>query len=119
MTVARVLAAALTAVLVLGGLWFWAGEVAPGPRSALAAGLLWCFAAGALAARAGRRVPALRRTLRATVVGCGVLAAGATAVTTLRETRVDEQVVQGAPAGGLEPGQVTEAVGPDPLAPQP
>jgi hypothetical protein len=116
---ARVLASLLTAGVVLGGLWFWAGEVAPGPRSALAAGVLWCFTSGALAARAGRRAPALRRTLRATVVACSLLAAGATAVTTLRETRVDEQVVQGVPARELTPAQVTEAVGADPLAPQP
>jgi peptidoglycan/LPS O-acetylase OafA/YrhL len=118
-TAARAPAAVLTAALVLAGLWFWAGEVAPGPRSALALGVLWCFAAGALAARAGRRLPALRRTLRATVVGCSALAAAAALVTTQRETRVDERVVLGTPAGELAPADVREAVGADPLAPQP
>lgn len=118
------LAPHLVAVLALvaalaAGLWFWAAVVAPGYRSAIALGVAWCVLVAVVAGRVGRRQPRVRSTLRVASVACSAALAAAFAWTSIRETTVDEVVVRGAPASSLSPQEREDALGADPLAPQP
>lgn len=114
------LAAVAAVLLVLvGGLWFWAGVVAPGYWSAVVLGVLWCVAVSVAAGRAGKALPSVKRTLRVTsILALAALAAGSY-WTSVRETTVDEPIVQGAPASSLSPEELAQELGEDPLAPQP
>ena len=112
--------AAVVAVVValLGGLWLWSGVIAPGYRSAIALGVAWCVAVSVVAGRAGRRLPRVRRTLRVATLACSAGLVAAAVFTSVRETTVDEAVVQGAPASSLGREELEREVGADPLAPQ-
>lgn len=118
--IASHVAAVLAVVLALaGGLWLWAGAVAPGYRSAIALGVAWCVLVAFAAGRAGKALPSLQRTLRATSLACVALLVVGFYATSIRETTVDEMVEQGAPASSLSEAEREAELGGDPLAPQP
>ncbi len=100
----KVLAIPVTVVLLLAGLWFFAGVVAPGFNSSIAFGAAW-FVAASLAIRFGLRSrPALKRPVQLTYLATAVLAAGVFAVTTFRDKTVVEDVATGVAASQAQPG---------------
>jgi predicted PurR-regulated permease PerM len=115
----HVAAVAAVVLALAGGLWLWAGAVAPGYRSSIALGIAWCVLVLVVAGRIGRRLPDLRRTLRVTTLACAAVLIVGTYLTSIRETTVDEPLVQGAPASSLDAAELEREVGDDPLAPQP
>lgn len=118
--VAPHVAAVVAVVLALaGGLWLWAGAVAPGYRSSIVLGVAWCVLVLIAAGRVGRRLPGLRRTLRATTLACAAVLVVGTYLTSIRATTVDEPLVRGVPASSLNQDELEREVGGDPLAPQP
>ena len=115
----HVAAAAAVVCALLAGLWFWGGVVAPGYWSTVALCACWCVVVSVAAGKAGKALPAVKRTLRVTfLVAAAALAAGSY-WTSVRETTVDEPVVEGAPASTLSPAELAQELGGDPLAPQP
>ncbi|MDP9385753.1 MAG: hypothetical protein M3P50_11085, partial [Actinomycetota bacterium] len=89
----RYLLAPLAVVAALAtGLWVLGGVVAPGKWWAIGLSVAWFFAVSALAARVVRRDPRLRVPVRGTFVACAVLAGFGFYWTSVRETRVDEEV---------------------------
>lgn len=116
----HVAAAAAVVLAIVGGLWLWTGVVAPGYWSAIVLGVAWCVLVSVAAGRAGRRLPHVRRTLRASFFACAALLVAGFYVTSVRETTVDEVVVKGSPASSLSESERERALqGTDPLAPQP
>ncbi|MBA2349494.1 MAG: hypothetical protein H0V81_14495 [Solirubrobacterales bacterium] len=117
------LAVVTVLVALAAGLWFWSGVVAPGYRSSIALGVLWCVLVVVLAGRVGGRLPELKRTLRATTTAAVVVLLAGTYWTSIRETEVNEVVEVGAPASSLSEEELAEeagvAPGVDPLAPPP
>jgi len=89
--------------------------VAPGYWSAIVLGTLWFVACSVLFGRLGKARPELRLALRATFLTCSALAIAGFYWTSVRDTVVDENVVEGVPASEL-PRAPSEV---DPLAPQP
>ncbi len=104
---------AVIAILVVG-LWFWSGVVAPGYTSSIVLGVAWFVAASVLLGRLTKGRPGLRLPVRATFVACSLAAAAAFYWTSVRDTVVDEQIVTGTPASRVAGGGATAE---DPLAP--
>jgi hypothetical protein len=117
MRLAAKLAVAIGVVVVLAfGVWFLGAIVATAYLSAIALGGAWILVCAVGLEIVARRRPALRWTVRGTVVAFAVVGAAALYWTTVRETVVDEQIVTGVPASKLAP---SERGAIDPLAPQP
>jgi hypothetical protein len=115
--IARLLSALAVLAALAGGLWFWAGVVAPGYWSSIALGAAWFVAVSAAAGRLGRARPALRPVLRGTFLAATALTLAAFWWTSIRETEVDEPLGNGVPASELPAGQRPDLD--DLLAPQP
>ena len=94
----KALAIPVTVVVLLAGLWFFAGVVAPGYDSSIGLGAAW-FVAASLAIRFGLRArPELKRPVQMTYLATAVLVAGVFAWTTFRDTTVVEDVATGVAA---------------------
>jgi len=113
---AKLLAVPAVVVVLLAGLWFWSGVVAPGYWSTIALGVLWFVACSVIFGRVGKARPELRPWVRGTFLACSVAAVFAFYWTSVRDTVVDEDIVTGIPASRA-PASATG--GGDPLAPQP
>jgi len=88
----------VTVALLLAGLWFFAGVVAPGYDSSIGLGAAW-FVAASLAIRFGLRArPGLKRPVQLTYLATAVVVAGIFAWTTFRDTTVVEDVATGVAA---------------------
>ena len=109
---AKLLAPPLVVLTLAVGLWFWSGVVAPDYWSTIGLGVAWFVAASVLFGRVTKHRPELRWWVRGTFLACSAFAAGAFYWTSVRDTVVDEQIVQGVKASDLPPAKV------DPLAPQ-
>jgi len=94
----KLIAIPVTIVVLLAGLWFFAGVVAPGYDSSIGFGAAW-FVAASLAIRFGLRArPGLKRPVQLTYLATAVLVAGVFAWTTFRDTTVVEDVATGVTA---------------------
>ena len=94
----KLIAMPATVIVLLAGLWFFAGVLAPGYDSSIAFGAAW-FVAASLAIRFGLRSrPGLKRPVQLTYLATAVLVAGVFAWTTFRDTTVVEDVVTGVAA---------------------
>jgi len=112
---AKLLAVPAVVLVLLAGLWFWSGVVAPGYWSTIVLGVLWFLACSVLFGRVGKARPELKPWVRGTFLACSAAAAFAFYWTSVRDTVVDEEVVMGVPASQAP----KEALGAgDPLAPQ-
>jgi len=99
---ARLLAVPALLVVLLSGLWVWAGVVAPGYNSSIGFAVAW-FVAVAVGLRfVRRRMPSLNRILQVTFLVTAVAIGFGFAWTTLRDVTVNEQIVVGKQA--VEPG---------------
>jgi len=91
----RLVAIPLTAAILLAGLWFWSGVVAPGYDSSIALGVVW-FVAASLAIRFGLRGRRpLKLPVQATFVATALLVGAVFAWTTFRDVTVVEDVATG------------------------
>jgi len=94
----KALAIPATVVVLLAGLWFFGGVVAPGYDSSIAFGAGW-FVALSLAIRFGLRSwPGLKRPVQLTYLATAIVVAGIFAWTTFRDTTVVEDVPTGVAA---------------------
>lgn len=109
---AKLLAPPLVVVTLAVGLWFWSGVVAPDYWSTIGLGVAWFVAASVLFGRVTKARPELRWWVRGTFLACSAVAVVTFYWTSVRDTVVDEQIVQGVKASDLPPARV------DPLAPQ-
>lgn len=94
-------------VVLVAGLWFWSGAVAPGYWSGIGLGMAWFVAASVGFGRLGRRSPSLRTPLRMTFLACALAAGFGFYWTSVRETEVNEPIVEGVPASRLAPGELS------------
>ena len=94
----RLAAIPITVAVLLAGLWFWSGVVAPGYNSSIALGVAWFVAAslGIRFALRGRR--ALKLPVQATFIATAVLVGAVFAWTTFRDVTVVEDVATGVAA---------------------
>ena len=91
----KLIAIPATVIVLLAGLWFFGGLVAPGYDSSIAFGAAW-FVAASLAIRFGLRSrPELKRPVQLTYLATAVLVAGVFAWTTFRDSTVVEDVATG------------------------
>ncbi len=91
----KLIAIPATVVVLLAGLWFFAGVVAPGYDSSIGFGAAW-FVAASLAIRFGLRArTGLKRPVQLTYLATAVLVASVFAWTTFRDTTVVEDVATG------------------------
>ena len=94
----KLIAIPVTIVVLLAGLWFFAGVVAPGYDSSIGFGAAW-FVAASLAVRFGLRArPGLKRPVQLTYAATAIVVAGVFAWTTFRDTTVVEDVATGVAA---------------------
>lgn len=102
----RLLAIPALLVVLLVGLWFWAGVVAPGYNSSIAFAVGW-FVAVAVGLRfVRRRMPSLNRILQVTFLVTAVAIGAGFAWTTFRDVTVNEQIVVGSPSAEAGAGNV-------------
>jgi Electron transfer DM13 len=101
---ARLLAVPLLVVLLLAGLWFFGGVVAPGYYSSIALGAAWFGAAALGLSVLKRRRPELTRFVGLTFLGTAAVVFAIFAWTTFRDETVNETIVRGAPASRVERG---------------
>lgn len=95
---ARLLAIPALLAVLLVGLWFWAGVVAPGYNASIGFAVAW-FVVVAVGLRfVRRRVPSLSRILQVTFLVTAVAIGFGFAWTTFRDVTVNEQIVVGKPA---------------------
>ncbi len=113
---AKLLAVPGVVIVLLVGLWFWSGVVAPGYWSTIVLGAAWFVACSMIFGRIAKARPELRPWVRGTFLACSVAAVFAFYWTSVRDTVVDEDIVTGVPASQ---SPATAAGGGDPLAPQP
>ncbi len=112
----KLVAIPVTVVVLLAGLWFFGGVVAPGYDSSIVLGAAW-FVAASLAIRFGLRArPGLKRPVQLTYLATAVVIASVFAWTTFRDETVVEEVATGvadsqAPAGSGDAGNVEVASG--------
>jgi len=93
----RLAAIPLTVAILLAGLWFWSGVVAPGYNSSIALGVAW-FVAASLGIRFGlKNRRAFKLPVQATFLATAVLVGGVFAWTTFRDVTVVEDVATGVP----------------------
>lgn len=93
----RLAAIPLTVAILLAGLWFFGGVVAPGYNSSIALGVAW-FVAASLGIRFGLRGRrALKLPVQATFLATAVLVGAIFAWTTFRDVTVVEDVATGVP----------------------
>ncbi|MBA3330448.1 MAG: DM13 domain-containing protein [Actinobacteria bacterium] len=91
----KLVAIPVTVVVLLAGLWFFGGVVAPGYDSSIVFGAAW-FVAASLAIRFGLRArPGLKRPVQLTHLATAVVVASVFAWTTFRDTTVVENVATG------------------------
>lgn len=94
----KLIAIPVTIVVLLAGLWFFGGVVAPGYDSSIGFGAAW-FVAASLAIRFGLRArPGLKRPVQLTYAATAIVVAGVFAWTTFRDTTVVEDVATGVAA---------------------
>ena len=94
----RLAAIPITVAVLLAGLWFWSGVVAPGYDSSIALGVAW-FVAVSLGIRFGLRGRrALKLPVQATFAATALLVGAVFAWTTFRDVTVVEDVARGRPA---------------------
>lgn len=94
----RLAAIPITVAVLLAGLWFWSGLVAPGYNSSIALGVAW-FVATSLGIRFGfRGRRALKLPVQASFVATALLVAAIFAWTTFRDVTVVEDVAKGVAA---------------------
>jgi Electron transfer DM13 len=101
---ARLLAVPLLVVLLLAGLWFFGGIVAPGYYSSIALGVAWFVAAALSLSLLKRRRPELTRFVGLTFLGTAAVVFAIFAWTTFRDKTVNEMIVMGTPASQVEGG---------------
>lgn len=92
---ARVLAGVALLVVLLVGLWVFAGALAPGYVSSIALGGAWFVAVGVASGRLARRRPDLKLALRGTFLVVVLACAFGFYWTSIRDDVVREQVVAG------------------------
>lgn len=114
----RVAGALAVAVALLAGLWLFSAVLAPGYDSAIALGVAWFVVVGAVTTRVARRRPDLKLAVRGAFVVSAVAAVAGFALTSVRETTVNERLETGKPASSLTDAERREALPDDPLAPQ-
>lgn len=83
----RVAAIPVAAVVVLGGLWLLAGQLAPGYYGSIAFAVVWFVAVSIGIGLVARRAPGLRWPLRGTFVAIVLVVGGWSAWTTSRTRR--------------------------------
>jgi len=100
----KLIAIPVTVVVLLAGLWFVAGVVAPGYDSSIGFGAAW-FVGASLVIRFGLRArPGLKRPVQLTYLATAVVVAGVFAWTTFRDTTVIEGVATGVAASQAQAG---------------
>ncbi|MBM2822833.1 MAG: Electron transfer [Thermoleophilia bacterium] len=103
---ARLLAIPALVAVLLVGLWFWAGVVAPGYNASIGFAVGW-FVAVAVGLRFVRRwMPSLNRVLQVTFLVTSVAIGAGFAWTTFRDVTVNEQIVVGSPSAEAGAGNV-------------
>lgn len=100
----KLIAIPVTVVVLLAGLWFFSGIVAPGYDSSIVFGAVW-FVAASLAIRFGLRSwSGLKRPVQLTYLATAVLVASLFAWTTFRDKTVVEDVATGVAASEVQTG---------------
>jgi len=100
----RLAAIPLTVAILLAGLWFFGGVVAPGYNSSIALGVAW-FVAASLGIRFGLRGRrALKLPVQATFLATAVLVGAVFAWTTFRDVTVVEDVATGVASSQAQGG---------------
>src|SRR5712691_6615760 len=97
---ARLLSVPVVALVLLAGLWFFAGQVTNGFLASMALAALWFAAAGAGAFLIARRWRPLALPVVATFLLTATAAAGFLAFTSFRDKVVHERVVTASAAAG-------------------
>ncbi len=111
--VARIAAVIALVALLAVGIWFFGAVLATSTVAAIVLSGAWVVACAILAELAARRRPRLRWTLRGTLAVFAAASLFGFFWTSVRETVVDEPIVEGVPASKAPPPPY------DPLAPQP
>ncbi|MCP9487022.1 MAG: DM13 domain-containing protein [Gaiellaceae bacterium MAG52_C11] len=100
----KLIAIPVTVVVLLAGLWFFGGAVAPGYDSSIALGVAW-FVAASLAIRFGLRSrPGLKRPVQLSYLATAIVVAGVFGWTTFRDETVVEDVATGVAASQAQGG---------------
>ena len=111
----RILAIPGVVILLLVGLWFWSGVVAPSYFWSIGLGVAWFVVVSVILGKLRKEIPELNWYLRGTFLACAAAACFAFYWTSIRETEVNEDIAVGVPASQLPASaEPTE----DPLAPQ-
>jgi hypothetical protein len=98
----RLLAVPLVALLLLAGLWFFAGVVAPGYYASIGVAAAWFVLAYAGLRVVARRAPSLRLPVQATFLLTAAAVGGIFLWTTFRDVTVNEQIARGTAVGNIE-----------------
>jgi Electron transfer DM13 len=101
----RLLVVPVVAAILLGGLYVFAGLVAPGYYTSIGFGAGWMLVAGVTMNQLAKRVPGLRWYVRGTVIATSLAVGAWFALTSLGDTTVNEKVVTGVRASDLPAGQ--------------
>jgi hypothetical protein len=97
----RLLVVPVVVAVLLGGLYVFAGLIAPGYFTSIGFGAGWMLVAGVALGRLARRIPGLRWYVRGTVIATSVAVGAWFALTSLGDTTVNEKVVTGVRASEL------------------
>src|SRR5215211_2078939 len=108
----RVFAVPLVLVILLGGLWLFAGMLAPDYTSSMIVGVVWFVGAGLALGKLVKPRPDLRWPVRTTVLVAGAVAAGWVIYTSVTDEKVDERLVVAEPAPRATPAHGGNAPAP-------
>ena len=112
----RILTIPAVVIVLLAGLWFWSGVIAPGYYWSIGLGFAWFIAVSFIIGKLRKEFPELNWYLRGTFLACALAATFAFYWTSIRETEVNEDIATGVPASQLDGAQAAPTE--DPLAPQ-
>ena len=87
------------------GLWFFGAIVAPGYTASIGLSIGWFVLAGLIIGRVAKRWPAVKTPMRATFAAVAAAAAFGFYWTSIRDDRVNEQVVTGVAASRAAPAR--------------
>jgi Electron transfer DM13 len=107
----RLLAIPLTLVVLLAGLWVFAGVVAPGYYTSIAFGAGWFVLAYAAIRVCLRRGSGFKLPVQATFAATALAVGAVFAWTTFRDVTVNEQIVRGAPASAAQDAGAAPSAG--------
>lgn len=109
----RFAATVAVAVVLVAGLVFWGGVVAPGYWSSIALGVGWFVVVGLVTGKVAKQRPDLRLAVRAPFLVLAVAVSVGFYWTSVRDTEVNERTLMGEPASKvIAPAEVDGLLAP-------